>query len=312
MADKPGSETAGIGGRIFGALTERISTPSTRTFLLPLYVLAAGIAVAVILMIVDAYYPFLPVNPFLGPSSMARRSQTFWSGLTYDAQNLMIPSTASPTTTATGYTVSVQILLQDSRTPLNGRYRHILHRGVNPCNLSVTNPGPTGHTNIQPSDIPNADPAYLQTGLPTFMNPGILLDPTTNDLHVFVHTQGQEAGGNVIWLESTTVEDLPLNTPLTVGVVLNDQTLEVYLNCRLYSTTLLRGKPYMPSKDLTSWFGRACAYPFTGVVQGLTLWSNALNSSDYLQVCRSADFSKVSLTPICPTAGSSGSGTCSA
>lgn len=282
---------------------------TTGTIRMSLYILATGIAIATILLIADAYYPFLPINPLSGPSALARRSQTFWSGLTYDAQNLMVPSTVSPTTTAADYTVSVQLLLQDSRTPLNGRFRHILHRGVNPCNLSVTNPGPTGHNNIQPSDIPNADPAYLQTGLPTYMNPGLMLDPTTNDLHVFVHTKGQEAGGQVLWLESATVEDLPLNTPLTIGVSLTGQTLEVYVNCRLFSTTLLKGVPFIPSKDMAAWFGRACAFPFTGVVQGLTLWPAALNSGDYLKVCRSADFSKVSLTPICPTA-SGGSGTC--
>jgi hypothetical protein len=254
-------------------------------------------------MIVDAYYPFLPINPIAGPSSVARSGKTFWSGLSYDTQNLVVPSTSSPTQTAADYTVSVQILLQDSRTPLNGRFRHILHRGVNPCSLSVSQPGPTGHNNIQLSDIPDVNPTYASTGLPTFMNPGLMLDPTTNDLHVFVHTHGMEAGSKVLWLESATVEDLPLNTPLTVGVALSGQSLEVYLNCRLYTTKLLKGTPFLSSKDLTAWYGRACAFPFTGAVQNLTLWSSALNSGDYLQMCRSADFSKMTLPQICPTGG---------
>ena len=303
------AESDTFGSRIFGAMTAVISEPNKYSqVMLLIYILVAGLAIGVILLVVDAYVPFLPVNPLSGPSAMARRSKKFWSGLVDDAQNLMVPATASTTTTASDYTVSVQILLQDSRTPLNGRYRHILHRGTNPCNLSVTNPGPTGHNNIQPSDIPDADPGYLQTGLPPFMNPGFFLDPMTNDLHVFVHTKGQEAGGQVLWLESATVEDLPLNTPTTIGVALSGQTLEVYVNCRLYSTTLLRGKPFLPSKDMAAWFGRACAFPFTGVVQNLTLWPTALNSGDYLQVCRSADFSKVALPSICPTAGRAGSG----
>lgn len=313
----PTSESSSIGSRIFGAMSTVVSDPvaGSPAVMNYVYILVAGLALGVVLLIVDYYYPFLPINPISGPSAMARRGKTFWPTMADEVQNLMIPSTASTTKTATDYTISVQILLQDSRTPLNGRYRHILHRGTNPCNLSVTNPGPTGHSNIQPSDIPNPDPGYIETGLPPFMNPGLFLDPTTNDLHVFVHTKGQEAGGPVLWLESATVEDLPLNTPITIGVTLNGQALEIYTNCRLYSTKLLRGQPFLPNKDLTAWFGRACAFPFTGAVQNLTLWPTALNSGDYLQMCRSADFSKMALTPVCPTAGGgsgSGSGSCSA
>lgn len=301
-----GSDSS-IASGIFGYLSDRVSTPGSRTFLYPVYILALGAAVAIILIIVDAYYPFLPINPISGPSTVARNGKTFWSGLTYDAQNLVVPAKSSPTQTAADYTVSVQLLLQDSRTPLNGRFRHILHRGANPCLLSVSQPGPTGHNNIQISDIPNVDSSYASTGLPTFMNPGLMLDPTNNDLHVFVHTHGQEYNKQVLWLESATVEDLPLNTPLTIGVVLSGQTLEVYMNCRLYTTKLLKGTPFLANTELSAWFGRACAFPATGAIQNLTLWSAALNSGDYLQMCRAADFSKMTLPQICPT-GTCGSG----
>lgn len=295
-----------LGTQIFGAFTERITDPSQTLggFNLVIYLLVAGVAFGVLLLIIDYYYPFLPVNPISGPSALARRSKTFWSGLAYSAQNLMVPAPQSPITTAADYTMSIQLLLKDSRTQMNGKYRHILHRGTNPCDLSVTNPGPTGHNNIQPSDIPDAPPSYLETGLPPFMNPGLLLDPVTNDLHVFVHTQGQESTGSVLWMESATIEDLPLNTPLTIGIVLNGKTLELYLNCRLFSTTLLKGQPFLPNADLNAWFGRACAFPFQGAIQNLTLWGTALNSGDYLQVCRGADFGKMDLTDITAPFGS--------
>jgi hypothetical protein len=302
------SDSPGFGKQLFGAVTDVIAKPSERNFTPVIFILFIGIAVGVLLLIVDVYYPFLPINPISGPSAVARQGKTFWSGITVDAQNLMVPSTVSPTQTADDYTVSIQILLQDSRTPSNGRYRHILHRGVNPCGLSVTQPGPTGHSNIQLSDIPDPEPSYAETGIPSFVNPGLFLDPVTNDLHMLVHTLGTDtAGTRALLLEGATVEDLPLNTPITIGVVLSGQSLEIYTNCRLYSTTLLRGKPQLPNKELTAWFGRACAFPFTGAVQNLALWSSALNSGDYLQVCRSGDFSKVNLTPVCPTAAASGS-----
>ena len=311
MSDKPT-----FGSQLFGAVSEVISNPSARSgpVLSIIYILAAGLAVGLVLVIIDVYYPFLPINPISGPSAAARKGQTFWTGLTADAQNLVVPATSSPTQTAADYTVTAQIILQDSRVPstqTGHQFRHILHRGTNVCGLTVTNPGPSGHNNIQLSDIPNAPVTYQETGLPDFMNPGLFLDPRTNDLHVFVHTQRRDGSGQLITLlESTTVADLPLNTPISIGVVLNGQTLEIYTNCRLYSTTLLRGQPFLPSPSTNAgWYGRACAFPFTGGIQNLTLWPAALNSGDYLQVCRSADFSKMALSPVCATASANG-GTC--
>jgi len=105
----------------------------------------------------------------------------------------------------------------------------------------------------------------------------------------------------VLWLESLTIADLALQTPITVGVVCNGKTVEVYVNCRLYSTLLLRGTPYLP-KDDNMWFGRYCTYPMSGLVKNLTLWPTALGSSDYIQMCRGASFDKNDLPPTCPTA----------
>jgi len=133
------------------------------------------------------------------------------------------------------------------------------------------------------------------------MNPGLFLDKYKNDLHVFVHTKGKENDMEVLWLESLTVEDLPLATPITLGVVCNGKTVEVYVNCRLYSTLLLKGMPYLPKAD-NQWFGRYCAFPMSGLVKNLTLWSGALGSSDYIQMCRGASFDKNDLPSTCSSA----------
>jgi hypothetical protein len=246
------------------------------------------------------------VNPISGPSAAARAGKVFWTSGN-DAENLIVPASASPTVVAGTYTMSVQLMIGDSRTPGLGRFRHILHRGSNPCGLSLgdgSKAGPTGHSGIQINDLGDdakADPQYVATGLPAIMNPGLFLDKYKNDLHVFVHTKGKEDDMEVLWLESLTIEDLPLSTPITLGVICNGRTVEVYVNCRLYSTLMLRGVPYLPKAD-NQWFGRYCAFPMLGLVKNLELWSTALGSSDYIQMCRGAAFDKSQLPSSCPTA----------
>lgn len=265
-----------------------------------IYALCLGIAIATVIMVLDNFYPFLPVNPLSGPSAAARAGITFWPTT---AENLIVPVSLSPTVTPDNYTMSVQLMIGDSRTPSLGKFRHIVHRGSNPCGVtSPTGAGASGHAGIQVSDLPaEATGTYTQSGLPSLMNPGLFLDKYKNDLHVFVHTLGREGSLNVLWLESLTVADLPLQTPITIGVACNGKTVEVYVNCRLYSTLLLKGTPYMPKAD-NQWFGRYCAFPMSGLVKNLTLWATPLGSSDYIQMCRGASFDKNDLPTTCPTA----------
>ena len=252
-----------------------------------IWAVVIGIVIALILLTVDYFFPFLPMNPVGGPSAMARAGQTFWRSVNADTENLVVPESESPTKAPGQYSVSFQFAISDSRTPSPGKFRHIVHRGSNPVGISATTAGSTGHSNIQPEDIPTpGEPTYTALGLPQIMNPGVFLDKYKNDVHVFVHTKGKEDGMDVLFLESATVEDLPMNTPLSLGVVCNGKSLEIYVNCRLYSTTLLRGAPYLPKAE-NQWFGRYGAYPFTGLVKNLTLWSAPLGSSDYMQMCRS-------------------------
>ena len=291
----------GIGGGLFGKLSERFdgATASAGKLMYAVWALVLGIFIAVILLVVDYFVPFLPFNPVSGPSAMARAGKTFWTTSQADTENLIVPASLSPTTLASQYAVSVQLAISDSRVPSPGKFRHILHRGSNPVGLSGTTAGSTGHASIQPSDLPQpGEPTYTAQGLPQVMNPGIFLDTYKNDIHVFVHTQGKEVSPtansripgikpeiNVLWLESLTIQDLPINTPITIGVVCTGKSLEVYVNCRLYSTMLLRGTPYLPAAD-NQWFGRYGAYPFLGLIKNLTLWPTTLGSSDYIAMCR--------------------------
>ena len=116
------------------------------------------------------------------------------------------------------------------------------------------------------------------------MNPGLFLDKYTNDLHIFVNST--DSAGRII-LETLTVSDLPLGQTIAIGLVSNGKSLEVYVNCRLYTTLLYAGKPYLP-KTNNVWYGRYCAFPFLGSVQNLTLWDAPLMTQDVIRICRTS------------------------
>lgn len=287
---------------VSSASTSLQSTPVKYT----IYTLVLAIVIAAVLMIVDSIWPFLPFNPMTGPSAAARAGKTFWRISSADAapENLVVPDTDSPTKTADSYTMSIQLVIGDSRTPSAGKFRHIVHRGSNPCGIiAPSTPGSNGQANIQPSDLPpNVEPTYADLGLPQIMNPGIFLDKYKNDIHIFVHTTGNEGSMQVLWLESTTLEDLPLQEPMSLGVVCSGKTLEIYVNCKLYSTFILRGKPYLPKSE-NNWYGRYCAYPMSGLIKNLQLWGDPLNSGDYAKMCGPASgFDMGALPQTCPTA----------
>lgn len=267
-----------------------------------IYALVFGIAVTLILITIDHFVPFLPFNPTgKGPSALARQGKTFWRTVQADTENLVVPTTESPTTLAANWSASAQIIIADSRNPnpMSGMFRHILHRGSNPVGISATTSGSTGQAGIQSTDLStDTEPSYTQMGLPQLMNPGVFLDKYKNDIHIFMHTRGLEDGQHVLWLESMTIEDLPLNAPITLGLVCNGKQLDVYVNCRLYSSMLLKGTPYLPKAD-NQWFGRYGAFPFTGLIKNLTLWSSQLGSSDYIGVCRQGSFNSNDLPSSC-------------
>lgn len=266
-----------------------------------LYGLIAAVVIALIVISVDYFRPFLPAG--LGPSAAARAGKTFWTdAVNADTENLVVVSTDSPTKLPGQWSVSSQIIITDSRAPSIGKFRHILHRGSNPANISTTTTGSTGQAGIQPTDLPpDTDSNYLALGLPDLMNPGIFLDKYKNDIHIFIHTKGHENGMEVLWLESATVPDIPLNQAMNLGVTCTGKSLDIYVNCRLYSSLLLRGTPYMPAAN-NQWFGRYGAYPVTGLIKNLTLWPTGLGATDYMQSCRGAgSFSSSTLPTSCPT-----------
>ena len=278
----------------------RLPFQSNGILMYAVYTILIGIIICVVLLTIDFFYPFLPGNPLTGPSAMARAGSKFWGG-SDAAQNLIVPAEDAPTKLPAVWSASFQFTLQDSRVPQkNGYYRHILHRGSNPFNISATRPGPSGHAGLQLTDIQgDTDQSYRQNGLPTIMCPGVMLDPYKNDLHIFMHTRAADSG--LLLLESATIEDVPLETPITIGLICNQKVLEIYINCRLYDTLLLKGSPHDPP-TMGNWYGRYGAFPAQGKINGLTLWSGPLVIRDYMMVCTVGAPSDTSAGPSCPTA----------
>jgi hypothetical protein len=254
-----------------------------------IFALIAAICIGVILVAVDAFYPFLPVNPLGGPSTTGRQGKTFWKN-PGDVENLIVPANQSPTSQPEVYSMTVQIAVSDSRAPSLGNYRHILHRGANPCGLNWTPSGSSGTSGIHIGSLQQTGDviAYGSNGLPAVMNPGIFLDPYKNDIQIFVHT----TKGTTILTESTTIADIPLGQTINLGLICNRKTLEVYVNCRLYTTHLFEGIPYLPVSN-NVWYGRYCAFPFLGALQNLTLWNAAIPSADVRLLCPSTTVSNI-------------------
>jgi hypothetical protein len=199
-------------------------------------------------------------------------SHKFWlpSG---EYSNLIVPSTSAPVPTDNAYTMMLEGLLFNSRNyqTTDGPYRHLAHRGSNElaattstssigCSIAGTN------TNLPPF------------GLPKRLNPGIFLDPNTNDILVFVDT----TDGKNTYRESVRVADIPLDVPFSLGIVVNARVLEVYLNCGLEATKVLTGDP---TNVENVWYGLSGSASADAQIQNLTLWDYGLPADDFRAVC---------------------------
>jgi hypothetical protein len=123
------SPVPGEGG-LFGKLSERFSGnkmleegPGKYGLKYLIYVLAVTILIATIVIIVDQFFPFLPINPVGGPSAAARAGKVFWRTLDSNTENMIVPASDSPTKQAALYTMSVQMIIGDRprRCPGNRR-----------------------------------------------------------------------------------------------------------------------------------------------------------------------------------------------
>ena len=215
------------------------------------------------------------------------RASLFWEPSAIFS-NLIVPKAKSVTDMYDDvYSMIFDNVLYNTRSynTTEGPYRHILHRGSN--ELAKMTVGGA----ILSGCLANASGELPPFGLPKRMNPGIFLDPNTNDIIIFVDTiRGAET-----LRESLRIADIPLDIPSRISVVLNKRVLEVYLNCKLEVTKVLQGDPKHVENE---WYGLAGPASAQAQIQNLYVWKESLSADDMRHLCASAPiFSKV--RPIC-------------
>lgn len=225
---------------------------------------------AVLFMIVGKAIP-TPPNPlpYLIPKStrVYSASKVVWPPSGNTTQLVAYPSQFGELQDI-AYSFNMDIVLKETRTNnQTGVHRHIFHRGSDEYMGSSTT-----------------------TELPKRMNPGVFLDPITNDLLVFVDTLGSDAG----YRESLRIADIPLTTPFRLGLVLNNRTLDVYINCRLEETKFLKGTPKTVENRLYGLMGPNVA---PAQLQNVYVWNYALGADDVTALCGAAP--SFILSPTC-------------
>jgi len=165
----------------------------------------------------------------------------------------------------TSYTILMDLKLQNSRTNSSQpAHRHIFHRGSDEYSSAS-------------SETTNS----LSGNLPRRMNPGVFLDPITNDLLVFVDTvnNGQS------FRESLRIPDIPLKTAFRLNITVNGHVLDVYIDCKLEETKFLQGTP--KAVEMTM-YGEAGPNAAPVSLQNVYVWSHALNTVDITSLCSTA------------------------
>lgn len=272
-----------------GSLTQLQETFPNVPFDKLLYVIAGAIVFMILVMLFNSQFevffqkkatnavdrPLPPFTNFWTPASMPNPQ---------DPQNLQLVSDDFPMSNATTYSFSVELNIADTRSSdKQGPYRHILHRGTG--ELMTFKPN-------SPGSVPKGR-GDLNDGLPTQMNPGVFLDPYTNDLLIYIDTDPMEGQA---YRESIRIPDIPLKKPFYLHITVHDQILEVYVNCRLASTKFLNAAPRAVPND---WFGRIGFARAAAIIQNFKLWDSDLFAFEVRKLCPPI---KMPVT-VAPTAG---------
>jgi hypothetical protein len=257
-----------------------------------LYAFAALIIFVIGMMLSQVKIDFSWLDPRPKRMIVTSNSELFWQPSSRFV-NLTVPSDSiKHPLGADSYSMTVETVLYNTRNynSTEGPYRHIVHRGSDElATASVGGAIVSGCAAVYSSNLP-------PFGLPKRLNPGIFLDPNTNDILVFVDTHlGAEN-----YRESVRIADIPLDIPFRLGVVLSGRVLEVYLNCRLEVTKVLTGEPKTVESD---WYGLSGSAAAQAQIQNLYLWNKPLIADEIKPLCAAfPTFPKV--RPICAGADS--------
>lgn len=180
------------------------------------------------------------------------------------------------------YTMMVDMIWINTRvTTDSNMYRHILHRGSGEAADFLQSLRPT----LQAAGSPSAaGPTRTEVltrmpqGLPVRMNPGIMADPVTNDMLIFIDTVRDNAN----YRESVRIADIPMEQPFQLALVVMPNMVEVYINCRLEVTKLLEGRPRTIEAP---WYGLTGPEPLNAALQNLRLFNSPMSYNQISAYC---------------------------
>lgn len=263
----------------FGSLPSSMKAPSsgllTTIGYAVLYILVGAIAIFAGMMLLG-----IKINlgwfDFRSPYSKSISDSMLVWPPTKQYTNLTTTPTNVPNVSDSSYSATIDCVLYNTRsyntvwTDGDGPYRHLFHRGSSDLVSSTVTGAIVGGCSAsgQSSDLP-------PQGLPRSMNPGVFLDPNLNDVLIFVDTENASR-------ESVRIVDLPLDRPFQLAVVVNNNVLEVYLNCRLEVTKVLKNRPRAVDNQ---WFGLAGAAAGQAQIQNLRVWPKPLLSTEINPLC---------------------------
>ena len=236
-----------------------------------LYLLAGLILVAIVLMVMGTKIDWSSLDPRPVSWQVSQAGKRLWPpSLQYTNLKAENPLPLEPT----NYSSSVEMVLYNTRTYTpNSPQRHIFHRGAQQIDAT--------------------------TGLPTRMNPGVILDNNLNDILIYVDT----VLGAEIFRESVRIVDVPMDIPLRLEVVVKGQVLEVYINCKLEITKVLTGIPYGVENN---WYGLTGANAAQAQIQNLYVWDRALTSTEVATLCLSGIPAFQTQRAVCESSGAVG------
>jgi hypothetical protein len=190
--------------------------------------------------------------------------------------NLTVPEKSIPEFLNTLYSISFDIVLQNTRNfkGTGGPWRHIVHRGSDELAQSTIG-GAIMRASCAAANGSGPLPPF---GLPKRMNPGIFLDPNINDLIIFIDT---ERGGDS-YRESVRIKDIPMDIPFRIQLIINERLLEIYLNCRLEVSKVLSGRP-RSVEDV--WYGLSGSAAAQAMIQNLYIWKRPLSADSIGALC---------------------------
>jgi hypothetical protein len=242
-----------------------------RWLIIALVVLSVAIAVVIVMML--AGYDFTGLGT-RATSAISADDLVFWKR--YDP---MVPLRVTAKEVARldnfdKYTMMVDMIWVNTRvTSQSNLYRHILHRGSGEAAdfLQLLKPSlpVVGSPSAAQGPTRTEVLTRMPQGLPVRMNPGIMADPVTNDMLIFIDTVRDNANHR----ESVRIPDIPMEQGFQLALVVLPNMLEVYINCRLEVTKMLEGRPLSVEAP---WYGLTGPEPLNAALQNLRIFNSPL------------------------------------